>query len=60
MSHLNQHWQLLKKAKKIQSDSEQYLELKRDIFDFLLFWLKDHILGTDKLYFGYLLKNKLL
>lgn len=60
LAHLNQHWQLLKRAKKIQSDFEQCFELKRDIFDFLLLWLKDHILGTDKLYFSYLLERNLL
>lgn len=60
LAHLNQHWQLVKRAKKIQSDYQQEIELKADIFDFLLSWLKDHILGTDKVYFSYLLKNELL
>lgn len=60
LAHLNQHWQLVKKAKKIQDDFEHHLELKADIFDFLLSWLKNHILGTDKVYFSYLLNNHLL
>jgi len=60
LAHLNQHWQLVKKAKKIQRDYEQHAEIKADIFDFLLLWLKEHILGTDKVYFSYLLKNHLL
>lgn len=60
LKHLNQHWQLVKEAKKIQDDFQQHLELKANIFDFLLSWLKDHILGTDKVYFSYLLKNNLL
>jgi hemerythrin-like metal-binding protein len=60
LAHLNQHWQLLKQAKKIQEDFQQHLELKADIFDFLLSWLKEHILGTDKVYFSYLIKNHLL
>ena len=60
LAHLNQHWQLIKQAKKIQEDFQNHLELKADIFDFLLLWLKNHILGTDKVYFAYLIKNHLL
>lgn len=60
LAHLNQHWQLVKQAKKIQEDFLQHHELKADIFDFLLSWLKEHILGTDKIYFGYLIKNNLI
>lgn len=60
LAHLNQHWQLVKQAKQIQQDFAEDRELKGDIFDFLLLWLKNHILGTDKVYFSYLLKHKLL
>jgi hemerythrin len=60
LAHLNQHWQLVKQAKKMQEDFQQYRDLKADIFDFLLSWLKDHILGTDKVYFSYLINNNLL
>ncbi len=60
LAHLNQHWQLVKQAKQIQKDFQQYRDLKADIFDFLLLWLKNHILGTDKVYFSYLLKNNLI
>lgn len=60
LAHLNQHWQLVKQTKQIQQDFAQDRDLTADIFDFLLLWLKDHILGTDKVYFSYLLKNKLL
>ena len=60
LAHLNQHWQLVKRAKAIQEDFQQDRDLKADIFDFLLAWLKDHILGTDKVYFSYLIKNNLL
>lgn len=60
LAHLNQHWQLVKQAKQIQQDFAQDRDLKADIFDFLLLWLKNHILGTDKVYFSYMLKNQLL
>lgn len=60
LAHLNQHWQLVKQAKKIQDDFQRHIEMKADIFDFLLSWLKDHILGTDKVYFRYLIKNNLI
>lgn len=60
LAHLNQHWQLVKQAKKIQDDFQLHIEMKADIFDFLLSWLKDHILGTDKVYFRYLIKNNLI
>jgi hemerythrin-like metal-binding protein len=58
--HLNQHWQLIKRTKKIQDDYRQNPNLTADVFDFLLSWLKEHILGTDKAHFDYLRKNNLL
>lgn len=60
LAHLHQHWLLVKQAKKIQDDFQHHLELRADIFDFLLSWLKSHILGTDKVYFSYLKTNNLL
>lgn len=57
LSHLNQHWQLVKQARQIQEEFRQNCEMKADIFDFLLAWLKEHILGTDKVHFRELLAS---
>ena len=58
--HLEQHWQLVKKSRQIQKDFQAYLVPPAEVFDFLVSWLKNHILGTDKVYFSYLLKLGLL
>lgn len=60
LAHLNQHWQLIKQVKKIQKDFLYYHGLQSDVFDFLLFWLKNHILGHDKVCFAYLIEKRLL
>jgi hemerythrin len=60
LAHLNQHWQLIKKTKQIQRDFLSGKVLTNEVFDFLISWLKDHILGTDQVYFTYLRAKDLL
>jgi len=60
LAHLNQHWQLIKRTKQIQRDFLAGKVLTDEVFDFLLTWLKEHILGTDQVYFTYLRTHDLL
>jgi len=60
LAHLNQHWQLIKKTKQIQCDFLAGKVMTNEVFDFLISWLKNHILGTDQVYFTYLRAKDLL
>ncbi len=60
LAHLNQHWQLIKKTKQIQNDLRAGKVMTNEVFDFLISWLKNHILGTDQVYFTYLRAKDLL
>jgi len=60
LSHLNQHWQLIKKTKRIQQDFLDGKILTSEVFDILISWLKEHILGTDQVFFTYLRTHDLL
>jgi hemerythrin-like metal-binding protein len=60
LAHLNQHWQLIKKTRRIQRDFLADHLLPAEVSAFLISWLKNHILGTDQVYFTYLRTHDLL
>ena len=51
--HRRLHADFVQKTLKLQKDFlENGTEISQDILKFLITWLKNHILGTDMIYFG--------
>lgn len=51
--HKLMHWDFVKKTNQLNRDyAADKLQISQDILDFLISWLNNHILKTDKKYFA--------
>lgn len=51
-AHRREHYEFVRKTLQLQKDyREKRVDITRDVLQFLVAWLKNHILGVDKKYF---------